>query len=89
MLRTDAAGENERSSRSFLPVDAICIALRDGGKTSYSQVPVAQLDRASASGAEGYRFEPCRGYLQHKDLRRELDEEKVLVTMIVTDKTPA
>jgi hypothetical protein len=23
---------------------------------------VAQLDRASASGAEGYRFEPCRGY---------------------------
>ncbi len=25
-------------------------------------VPVAQLDRASASGAEGYRFESCRGY---------------------------
>jgi hypothetical protein len=23
---------------------------------------VAQLDRASASGAEGYRFDPCRGY---------------------------
>lgn len=23
-------------------------------------VPVAQLDRASASGAEGYRFDPCR-----------------------------
>ena len=22
--------------------------------------PVAQLDRASASGAEGYKFEPCR-----------------------------
>ncbi len=41
-----------------------------------------------ASGAEGYRFEPCRGYLQHKDLRRELDEEKVLVTMIVTEKDP-
>ena len=27
-------------------------------------VPVAQLDRASASGAEGYKFEPCRGYFQ-------------------------
>ena len=26
------------------------------------QVPVAQLDRASASEAEGYKFEPCRGY---------------------------
>ena len=29
---------------------------------SAADVPVAQLDRASASGAEGYRFEPCRGY---------------------------
>ncbi len=37
-------------------------ALRDWGKRSYNQVPVAQLDRASASGAEGYRFESCRGY---------------------------
>ena len=26
------------------------------------RVPVAQLDSASASGAEGYRFESCRGY---------------------------
>jgi hypothetical protein len=26
------------------------------------RVPVAQLDRASASGAEGYRFDSCRGY---------------------------
>lgn len=25
-------------------------------------MPVAQLDRASASGAEGYRFDPCRAY---------------------------
>ena len=31
------------------------------GAVSY-RVPVAQLDRASASGAEGCRFEPCRGY---------------------------
>jgi hypothetical protein len=28
-----------------------------GGPTD----PVAQLDSASVSGAEGYRFEPCRG----------------------------
>ncbi len=28
--------------------------------------PVAQLDRASASGAEGYRFDPCREYLQFR-----------------------
>ena len=32
------------------------------------QVPVAQLDRASASEAEGYRFEPCRGYWTYDDL---------------------
>ena len=30
-------------------------------------VPVAQLDRASASGAEGYRFESCRGYSGNGD----------------------
>ena len=29
---------------------------------SFAPVPVAQLDRVSASGAEGYRFESCRGY---------------------------
>src|SRR5579871_1419723 len=28
----------------------------------HSHVSVAQLDRASASGAEGCRFESCRGY---------------------------
>jgi hypothetical protein len=27
-----------------------------------ANVPVAQLDRASASGAEGYRFNSCRAY---------------------------
>src|SRR5689334_13616896 len=31
-------------------------------KQGTQNVPVAQLDRASASGAEGYRFESCRGY---------------------------
>ena len=30
---------------------------------NYDYVPVAQLDRASASGAEGCRFDSCRGYL--------------------------
>src|SRR4051812_23969541 len=29
-------------------------------KPSTTYAPVAQLDRASASGAEGYRFESCR-----------------------------
>jgi creatinine amidohydrolase len=32
-------------------------------------VPVAQLDRASASGAEGYRFESCRGYWPQEAFR--------------------
>ena len=43
-------------------------------ESSYNQVPVAQLDRASASEAEGYRFEPRRGYLWRKDLRQRIDE---------------
>jgi hypothetical protein len=34
-----------------------------GGCNQYQYVPVAQLDRASASGAEGYRFNSCRAYL--------------------------
>ncbi len=38
-----------------------------------SRVPVAQLDRASASGAEGYRFESCRGYFRHLVLARDGD----------------
>ena len=33
-------------------------------------VLVAQLDRASASEAEGCRFDSCRGHLETKDLRR-------------------
>ena len=32
------------------------------GVFRFLRVPVAQLDRASASGAEGYRFDPCRAY---------------------------
>jgi hypothetical protein len=32
------------------------------GHSRPEEVPVAQLDRASASGAEGYRFDSCRGY---------------------------
>ena len=33
-----------------------------GASQKNAHVPVAQLDRASASEAEGYRFESCRGY---------------------------
>ena len=36
---------------------------------SEPRVRVAQLDRASASEAEGCRFEPRRGYLSVKGLR--------------------
>ena len=35
---------------------------RDYNAERIRRVPVAQLDRASASGAEGYRFDSCRGY---------------------------
>ncbi len=35
-------------------------------------VPVAQLDRASASGAEGYRFDSCRGYSPTSLAEREI-----------------
>ena len=31
-------------------------------QSGFDAVPVAQLDRASASEAEGYRFDSCRGY---------------------------
>ena len=44
-----------RSGTPRLLVNCCCI-------TTYRHVPVAQLDSASASGAEGYRFESCRGY---------------------------
>ena len=54
-------------SRCFLPqFSANDFIVRENGlffKGNWHRVPVAQLDRASASGAEGYRFEPCRGYL--------------------------
>ena len=38
------------------------VVSRCGAMVSEGYVPVAQLDRASASGAEGYKFESCRGY---------------------------
>jgi hypothetical protein len=46
----------------FLPAAAIHFAINYYTVRNYNHVPVAQLDRASASGAEGYRFESCRGY---------------------------
>src|SRR5687768_1934684 len=44
-----------RSWTARAPPDKIADSRR-----SAAHVPVAQLDRASASGAEGYRFEPYR-----------------------------
>src|SRR5689334_11407281 len=40
----------------------ICEVFRNLIGCFSSSVPVAQLDRASASEAEGYRFKSCRGY---------------------------
>jgi hypothetical protein len=37
--------------------------------------PVAQLDRASASGAEGYRFEPYRAYQSNQQFRSNIRPE--------------
>jgi hypothetical protein len=37
-------------------------------KTAPCFVSVAQLDRASASGAEGYRFKSCRGYFKKTNI---------------------
>src|SRR6266849_5936276 len=45
----------------------VIIHARTGHRPSF--VPVAQLDRASASGAEGYRFDSCRGYFNPSPLR--------------------
>ena len=47
--------QNLRPTEEFVKLLSLC---------DLQQVPVAQLDRASASEAEGYRFEPCRGYLE-------------------------
>lgn len=40
-----------------------CRGLAGATLPCVDDAPVAQLDRASASGAEGYRFDPCREYL--------------------------
>ncbi len=71
-LRTDAPGTRVRltlrsgAARARGDADAsgprVEAPLR-GVVDSFSRcAPVAQLDRASASGAEGYRFEPYRAY---------------------------
>ena len=43
------------------------------GAMKYISVPVAQLDRASASGAEGCRFKSCRAYPTQRSLTRTRD----------------
>ncbi len=40
-------------------------------------VPVAQLDSASASGAEGYRFESCRGRFWNPAWRHEKQRSRL------------
>ncbi len=45
---------------------ATCHCRRTRYSFGRSHVPVAQLDRASASGAEGYRFNSCRAYWKIK-----------------------
>ena len=47
----------------FLLPAAFRLLLTRYSESSYNQVPVAQLDRVSASGAEGSAFESRRGYL--------------------------
>ena len=37
----------------------LCIAIKKNG-------PVAQLNRASDYGSEGYRFESCRGHFKKR-----------------------
>ena len=46
------------------------------------RVPVAQLDRASASEAEGYKFEPCREYWTYVDVELDLAELKRLLLRV-------
>ena len=60
-LRVAVAG----AGRHWLAVDTLLGPLLECGRPRVSclaKVPVAQLDRASASEAEGYRFEPYREY---------------------------
>src|SRR5205807_6275459 len=54
-------------------------------------VPVAQLDRASASEAEGYRFDSCRGYYEPRAMpfqkRADYAEARVQEYWIVNPQT--
>jgi hypothetical protein len=43
-----------------------------------ASVPVAQLDRASASEAEGYRFDSCRGYFRNPTYRVSAARSRVV-----------
>jgi hypothetical protein len=48
----ESAGDGQPVAMGYNPA---------GSRGRPKSVPVAQLDRASASGAEGYRFDSCRG----------------------------
>src|ERR687888_415124 len=61
--RTPAVGGLEEGTRGprFRRPEG-CVPLRSRYNERSWVAPVAQLDRASASGAEGYRFESCRAH---------------------------
>ena len=58
-LRPGASPAPRREVK-WTPAPATCNILSWSIAKIGVHVPVAQLDRASASGAEGCRFEPCR-----------------------------
>ena len=47
--------QNNKNIFCFIKSVYLCIAIKGKG-------PVAQLNRASDYGSEGYRFESCRGH---------------------------
>jgi hypothetical protein len=52
--------------------------------------PLAQLDRASASGAEGHRFESCRArQLFHPCLRKHIRVDTVVQILLILVLPPA
>ena len=57
MIQSDIAGPLLPPGDHTIGVDSWACELRHA-----DQVPVAQLDRALASEAKGYRFDSCRGY---------------------------
>ena len=51
--------DNSANDGAYMEFDADGFMFHN---SATNRAPVAQLDRASASGAEGHRFESCRAY---------------------------